>query len=63
MIRPRSALISLGDTAWYRCVSRCVRRGKKRIKGARPLYLWALATKAALDEAGLRELAAGHFPG
>lgn len=26
MIRPRSALISLSDTAWYHCVSHCVRR-------------------------------------
>ncbi len=26
MTRPRSALISLEDTAWYHCVSRCVRR-------------------------------------
>lgn len=26
MTRPRSALISLLDTAWYHCVSRCVRR-------------------------------------
>ncbi len=25
--------------------------------------LWALATKAALDEAMLRALAVGHFPG
>jgi poly-beta-hydroxyalkanoate depolymerase len=29
-----------------------------------PYYdLWALGTKAALDEAALRALAAGHFPG
>jgi len=26
MTRPRSALISLSDTSWYHCVSRCVRR-------------------------------------
>ena len=26
MTRPRSALISLEDTAWYHCVTRCVRR-------------------------------------
>jgi len=26
MTRPRSTLISLSDTAWYHCVSRCVRR-------------------------------------
>lgn len=26
MTRPRSTLISLADTLWYHCVSRCVRR-------------------------------------
>jgi REP element-mobilizing transposase RayT len=26
MTRPRSALVSLEDTAWYHCVTRCVRR-------------------------------------
>ena len=72
MTRPRSTLVSVADTPWYHCVSRCVRRaflcGDDTVTGARYGHRRAwiadriqrLASMFAVDVAGYAVMS-NHF--
>ena len=74
MTHPRSALISLSHTAWYHCVSRCVRRaflcgddtltGKNfnHRRGWIASRIMELANIFAIDAAFYRPLAGAALP-